>query len=100
MPGTLKKRGRPRKYGTPKDKAKHDVVAKRARRQLRKQTMHDRIRFQIYVSLQTEASPVTPSQGIKSYKISLLGNPPEADSLLNRAELPTLSINAVIARGK
>ncbi|RYC76783.1 hypothetical protein BFJ63_vAg20340, partial [Fusarium oxysporum f. sp. narcissi] len=66
MPGTLKKRGRPRKYDAPKDKAKHDVVAKRARRRLRKQTTHDSIRFQIYVSSQTEASPVTPSQGIES----------------------------------
>ncbi|WKT43820.1 hypothetical protein QSH57_008673 [Fusarium oxysporum f. sp. vasinfectum] len=35
MPGIPKKRGRPRKYGTPKDKAKHDIVAKRARRRLR-----------------------------------------------------------------
>ncbi|WKT54414.1 hypothetical protein QSH57_004998 [Fusarium oxysporum f. sp. vasinfectum] len=98
MPGTLKKRGRPRKYGTPKDKAKHDVVAKRARRRLRKQTTHDSIRFQIYVSSQTEASPVTPSQGIESYETSLLGDPPEADSSLNRAESPTLSIDAVVAR--
>ncbi|KAF4429575.1 hypothetical protein F53441_14012 [Fusarium austroafricanum] len=90
MPGTPKKRGRPRKYGTLKDKAKHDVVAKRARRRLRKQTTHDSIRFQIYVSSQTEASPVTPSQGIESYETSLLGDPPEADSSLNRAESPTL----------
>ncbi|KAG7000904.1 hypothetical protein FocnCong_v012943 [Fusarium oxysporum f. sp. conglutinans] len=100
MPGTPKKRGRPRKYGTPKDKARHDVVAKRARRRLRKQTTHDSIRFQIYVSSQTEASPVTPSQGIESYETSLLGDPPEADSSLNRAELPTLSIDAVVARGE
>ncbi|RYC79575.1 hypothetical protein BFJ63_vAg17537 [Fusarium oxysporum f. sp. narcissi] len=100
MPGTPKKRGRPRKYGTPKDKAKHDVVAKRARRRLRKQTTHDSIRFQIYVSSQTEASPVTPSQGIESYETSLLGDPPEADSSLNRSESPTLSIDAVVARGE
>ncbi|KAL5603551.1 hypothetical protein FOVSG1_006301 [Fusarium oxysporum f. sp. vasinfectum] len=98
MPGTPKKRGRPRKYGTPKDKAKHDVVAKRARRRLRKQTTHDSIRFQIYVSSQTEASPVTPSPGIESYETSLLGDPPEADSSLNRAESPTLSIDAVVSK--
>ncbi|KAJ9412308.1 hypothetical protein QL093DRAFT_2558760 [Fusarium oxysporum] len=50
--------------------------------------------------LQTEASPVTPSQGIESYETSLLGDPPEADSSLNRAESPTLSIDAVAARGE
>ncbi|KAH7233731.1 uncharacterized protein BKA55DRAFT_544242 [Fusarium redolens] len=100
MPGTPKKRGRPRKYGTPKDKAKHDVVAKRARRRLRKQTTHDSIRFQIYVSSQTEASPVTPSQGIESYETGIPGDPPEADSSLNRAESPTLSIDAVVASGE
>jgi hypothetical protein len=31
---TTKPCGRPRKYDTPKDKARHDVVAKRARRRL------------------------------------------------------------------
>ncbi|KAJ0154386.1 Uncharacterized protein HZ326_3307 [Fusarium oxysporum f. sp. albedinis] len=45
MPGTLKKRRRSRKFGTPKDKAKHNVIAMRAQRQLQKQTMHDSIGF-------------------------------------------------------
>ncbi|KAH7186824.1 hypothetical protein DER44DRAFT_801684 [Fusarium oxysporum] len=100
MPRTPKTRGRPRKYGTPKDKAKHDVVAKRARRRLRKQPTHDNIRFQIYVSPQTEASPRTPSQDIESYETNLLGDPPEADSSLNRAESPTSSIDAAVAGGE
>ncbi|KAH7184510.1 hypothetical protein DER44DRAFT_803110 [Fusarium oxysporum] len=82
MPRTPKTRGRPRKYGTPKDKAKHDAVAKRARRRLRKQPTHGNIRFEIYVSPQTEASPLTPSQDIESYETNLLGDPPEADSSL------------------
>ncbi|KAH7186855.1 hypothetical protein DER44DRAFT_801847 [Fusarium oxysporum] len=100
MPGTPKKRRRPRKYGTLKDKAKHDVVAKRARRRLRKQTTHDSIRFQVYVSSQTEASPVTPSQGIEPYETNLLDDPSEADSSLNGAESPASSIDAVVAGGQ
>jgi hypothetical protein len=67
MPRTPKTRGRTRKYDTPKDKAKQDVVAKRNRRRLQKQAAHGNIRFQIYVSAQTEALPTTPSQGIGSY---------------------------------
>ncbi|KAK2470118.1 hypothetical protein H9L39_18266 [Fusarium oxysporum f. sp. albedinis] len=43
---TPKKRGRPRKYYTPEDKAKQDVVAKRAKRRLQKQPTHGDIRFQ------------------------------------------------------
>lgn len=100
MPRTPKKRGRPRKYGTLKDKARHDIVAKRARRRLRKQSAHDNIRFQIYVSPQTEVSPPKPSQDIESYETNPLGDPPEPDSSLNRAESPTSSIDAVVAGGE
>lgn len=100
MSSTPKKRERPRKYGTPKDKARHDVIAKRARRRLRKQPMHDNIKFQIYVSPQTGASPLKPSQDNESYKTNLLGDPPEADSSWNRTESPTSSINVVVAGGE
>ncbi|KAH7228496.1 uncharacterized protein BKA55DRAFT_459599, partial [Fusarium redolens] len=100
MPRTPKKRGRPRKYDTPKDKAKQDVVAKRARRRLRKQAAHGNIRFQIYVSAQTEALPTTPSQGIESYEASPLVGPSEADSSLNRVESSISSTDAVVTRGE
>ncbi|KAH7228439.1 uncharacterized protein BKA55DRAFT_583658 [Fusarium redolens] len=101
MPGTPKKRGRPRKYDTPKDKARHDVVAKRARRRLQKQPTHDNIRFQIYVSPQIGASPLEPSQeDNESNETNLLGDPPEADSSWNRTESPTSSIDAVVAGGE
>ncbi|KAH7191472.1 hypothetical protein BKA60DRAFT_584965 [Fusarium oxysporum] len=72
MPRTPKTRGRPRNYDTPKDKAKHDVVAKRARRRLRKQAAHGNTRFQIYISAETEGLPTTPSQGIEYIYFHLL----------------------------
>ncbi|KAK2667247.1 hypothetical protein RAB80_016438 [Fusarium oxysporum f. sp. vasinfectum] len=43
-----RKRGRPRKYDTPEAKAKQDVIAKRARRQLRNPSVHGHVRFQVY----------------------------------------------------
>jgi hypothetical protein len=100
MPRTPKKRGRPGKYDTPEDKARRDVVAKRARRRLRKQPTHDNIRFQIYVSPQIGASPLKPSQDHQSYETNLLGGPPEVDSSWNRTESPTSSIDAVLAGGE
>ncbi|KAF5576106.1 hypothetical protein FPCIR_12786 [Fusarium pseudocircinatum] len=72
-------------------------MAKRARRRLRKQTPHDTTRFQIYVSSLTEASPVKPLQGIESYEINLLDDPPEADSSLNCSGSPASSTDAVVA---
>ncbi|KAF4947724.1 hypothetical protein FSARC_13898 [Fusarium sarcochroum] len=80
--------------------AKQDVVAKRARRRLRKQAAHGNIRFQIYVSAQTEVLPTTPSHGIESYETSPLVDPPEADRSLNRAESSTLSTDVVVAGGE
>ncbi|KAG7003270.1 hypothetical protein FocnCong_v001138 [Fusarium oxysporum f. sp. conglutinans] len=43
-----RKRGRPRKYDTPEAKARQDVIAKRARRQLRNPSVHGHVRFQVY----------------------------------------------------
>ncbi|KAK6716806.1 hypothetical protein SNK03_000003 [Fusarium graminearum] len=88
---TLKKRGQPRKYDTPEDKAKQDVAAKRAKRLLQKQPTHGDISFPINVSQQTEALPPAPSQSIESYEANPLGDPSEADSS---------SINAVVAGGE
>ncbi|KAF5658233.1 hypothetical protein FHETE_9993 [Fusarium heterosporum] len=100
MPRTPKKRGRPRTYDTPEDKARHDVVAKHARRRLRKQPTHDNLRFQIYVSPQIGASPLKPSQDHQSCETNLLGGPPKVDSSWNRTESPTSSIDAVLAGGE
>ncbi|KAI3574064.1 hypothetical protein IWW34DRAFT_753232 [Fusarium oxysporum f. sp. albedinis] len=49
MPQTPGKRGLPRKYDTPEEKAKREAVAKRARRRLQKPLAHGDIRFRIYV---------------------------------------------------
>jgi hypothetical protein len=100
MPRTFKKCGRPGKYGTPEDKARRDVVAKRARRSLRKQPTLDNIRFQIYASTQIGALPLKPSQDHQLYEANLLGGPLEVDRSWNRTELLTLSVDAVLAGGE
>ncbi|EWZ79051.1 hypothetical protein FOWG_16769 [Fusarium oxysporum f. sp. lycopersici MN25] len=58
-----RERGRPRKYDTPEAKARQDVIAKRARRQLRNSSVHGHIRFQVYAPQPIDAlSPSSSPQ--------------------------------------
>ncbi|PWI64141.1 hypothetical protein PCL_12107 [Purpureocillium lilacinum] len=59
MPTTPQKRGRPRKYRSKEEKARRDVLAKRARRHLQWTVAHRDVRFQVY---QTPASSATENE--------------------------------------
>jgi hypothetical protein len=50
MPEASTKRGRPRKYGSKEEKARQDVIARRARRRLQSTATRDNIRFKIYTT--------------------------------------------------
>lgn len=59
MQTTPQKRGRPRKFGSKEEKARQDVLAKRARRHLQRTAAHCDVRFQVY---QTPASSATEKE--------------------------------------
>ncbi|QKD56910.1 uncharacterized protein FOBCDRAFT_227387 [Fusarium oxysporum Fo47] len=50
MPQISTKRGRPRKYGSKEEKARQDVIARRARRRLQSTAARDNTRFKIYTT--------------------------------------------------
>lgn len=99
MPEVTRKRGRPRKYDTPEEKAKQDVIAKRARRRLQKLPVpaHGDIRFQIYVPQQIEALPPSLTQKKRLDLTSYLDDTSSGDGLASRIETPS-SINTTAAR--
>ncbi|UPK96073.1 hypothetical protein LCI18_007008 [Fusarium solani-melongenae] len=49
MPIAPKKRRRPRKFGTSEEKARQDIIAKRAPRRLRSSSAHGDVRFQVFI---------------------------------------------------
>jgi hypothetical protein len=55
MPQTPQKRGRPSKYASNEEKAREDVIKKRARRRLQSATARRDIRFQFYNTKQIQA---------------------------------------------
>ncbi|KAH6977639.1 hypothetical protein EDB80DRAFT_657834 [Ilyonectria destructans] len=96
MPETPKRRGRPRKYGTQEEKARQDVIAKRARRarrRLRNSPAHKDIRFQVYVAQPTGALPPSSSQQNRSQSTNCLDVLADAASLSDRlsTSLPSTS---------
>ncbi|KAJ3455163.1 hypothetical protein MRS44_013763 [Fusarium solani] len=88
MPEAPKKRGRPRKYDTPEEKARQDVIAKRARRRLRSSSVHGDIRFQVYVPQPIEALRPPSSLQRHTESTSCLGVLANAASRSDRAETP------------
>ncbi|KAH7000717.1 hypothetical protein EDB80DRAFT_724373 [Ilyonectria destructans] len=88
MPEAPKKRGRPRKYDTPEEKARQDVIAKRARRRLRSSSVHGDIRFQVYVPQPIEALRPPSSLQRHTESTSCLDVLANAASRSDRAETP------------
>ncbi|KAL6405708.1 uncharacterized protein AUP68_10845 [Ilyonectria robusta] len=88
MPEGPKKRGRPRKYDTPEEKARQDVIAKRARRRLRDSSVHGDIRFQVYVPQPIEALPPSSSPQGRPESTSYLNVLANTTSRSDRAETP------------
>ena len=88
MPEAPKKRGRPLKYDTPKEKARQDVIAKRARRRLRSSSVHGDIRFQVYVPQPIEALRPPSSLQRHTESTSCLDVLANAASRSDRTETP------------
>ncbi|KAH8656741.1 hypothetical protein BGZ61DRAFT_466274 [Ilyonectria robusta] len=88
MPEAPKKRGRPRKYDTPEEKARQDVIAKRARRRLRNSSVHGDIRFQVYVPQPIEALPPSSSPQGRPESTSCLDVLANTASRSDRTETP------------
>ncbi|KAH7124214.1 hypothetical protein EDB81DRAFT_214001 [Dactylonectria macrodidyma] len=88
MPEAPKKRGRPRKYDTPEEKARQDVITKRARRRLRSSSVHGDIRFQVYVPQPIEALRPPSSLQRHAESTSCLDVLANAASRSDRAETP------------
>ncbi|PWI64129.1 hypothetical protein PCL_12113 [Purpureocillium lilacinum] len=61
MPTTPQKRGGPRKYGSNEEKARRDVLAKRARRHLQQTVAHRDVRFQVYQAPGSSATEIEPA---------------------------------------
>ncbi|KAI5456832.1 hypothetical protein BGZ63DRAFT_428932 [Mariannaea sp. PMI_226] len=79
------KRGRPSKYGSKEEKARQDVIAKRARRRLRSTAAHRDTRFQVYVAQMMEAGPTSSAQSCLHLQPSnCLGVLADAASLAQR----------------
>ncbi|KAH6879891.1 hypothetical protein B0T10DRAFT_157829 [Thelonectria olida] len=72
MPQTPKKRGRPRKYASQEEKAKHDVAAKRARRRLRSAVVRNNHRFRPYNHQTAETTSASISQRTDSQSVNRL----------------------------
>jgi membrane carboxypeptidase/penicillin-binding protein PbpC len=60
MPQTPQKRGRPSKYASKEEKAREDVIKRRARRQLQSAAARRDIRFQFYNAGQIQAVASLP----------------------------------------
>jgi membrane carboxypeptidase/penicillin-binding protein PbpC len=60
MPQTPQKRGRPSKYASKEEKAREDVIKKRARRRLQSTAARRDIRFQFYNTGQIQAVAPLP----------------------------------------
>ncbi|KAI8415966.1 hypothetical protein NW761_015048 [Fusarium oxysporum] len=98
MPQTPGKRGLPRKYDTPEEKAKREAVAKRARRRLQKPLAHGDIRFRIYVPPLMQSLPSSPLQNTRSDFANSLNNPPDVGASASGPETPTSSTDTTAAR--
>jgi hypothetical protein len=72
MPQTPKKRGRPRKYASQEEKAKHDVAAKLARRRLRSAVVRNNNRFRPYNHQTAETISASISQRTDSQSVNRL----------------------------